>query len=50
MVFHGAYPSEFYRELADALHLEVRGGYYPADAWDRVYRLEQGASLSEAVA
>jgi anaerobic magnesium-protoporphyrin IX monomethyl ester cyclase len=50
MVFQGAYPSEFYRALADALHLEVRGGHYPADAWERVHRLEQGASLSEAVA
>ena len=26
MVFQGAYPSEFYRALAEALHLEVRGG------------------------
>jgi radical SAM superfamily enzyme YgiQ (UPF0313 family) len=50
MVFQGAYPSEFYRALADALHLEVRGGHYPGDAWERVYQLEQRASLSEAVA
>jgi anaerobic magnesium-protoporphyrin IX monomethyl ester cyclase len=50
MVFQGTYPSEFYRALADALHLEVRGGHYPGDAWERVYRLEQRASLSEAVA
>jgi anaerobic magnesium-protoporphyrin IX monomethyl ester cyclase len=50
MVFHGAYPSEFYRALADALHLEVRGEDYPAAAWERVYRLERGASMAEAVA
>ena len=50
MVFQGAWPSEFYRALADALHLEVRGGYYPAHAWERVYRLGQGAGLAEAVA
>jgi len=50
MVFHGTYPSEFYRALADALHLEVRGGHDPAGAWERVYRLERRASLSEAVA
>ena len=49
MVFQGAYPSEFYRALADALHLEVRGGEYPAAAWDRVYQFQQ-ASLTEAVA
>jgi radical SAM superfamily enzyme YgiQ (UPF0313 family) len=48
MVFQGAYPSEFYRALADALHLEVRGGHYPSDAWERVYQLEQTAGVSEA--
>jgi len=43
MMFQGAYSSEFYRALADALHLEVR---QPHDtgairaAWDRVYELE----------
>jgi anaerobic magnesium-protoporphyrin IX monomethyl ester cyclase len=55
MVFQGAYPSEFYRALADALHREVRGGEYPAAAWERVFQLEhgqpeQGAVLAEAVA
>ncbi len=55
MVFQGAYPSEFYRALADALHLEVRGGAYPTAAWERVYHLEQNqparkAALAEAVA
>jgi len=59
MVFQGAYPSEFYRALADALHLEVRGGAYPAAAWERVSLLKHGqlehvrleqVSLTEAVA
>ncbi len=44
MVFQGAYPSEFYRALADALHLEVRGGEHLSAAWERVYRLEPGRS------
>lgn len=38
MMFHGAYSSEFYRELADALHEEVRGGM---PQWDRVRELER---------
>lgn len=38
MMFHGAYSSEFYRELADALHEEVRRG---DPQWDRVYELER---------
>jgi anaerobic magnesium-protoporphyrin IX monomethyl ester cyclase len=50
MVFQGAYPSEFYRALADALHLEVRGGDSVDAAWERVYRLARRASLAEAVA
>ena len=36
MMFQGAYPSEFYRALADALHLEVRqqaDGAALQDAW-----------------
>ena len=43
MMFQGAYSSEFYRALADALHREVR---QPDDteairaAWDRVYEFE----------
>jgi anaerobic magnesium-protoporphyrin IX monomethyl ester cyclase len=36
MVFQGAYPSEFYRALADALHIEVRGGRNLHAAWARV--------------
>jgi radical SAM superfamily enzyme YgiQ (UPF0313 family) len=39
MMFHGAFSSEFYRALADALHAEVRGGDRDA-AWDRVRRLK----------
>jgi len=38
MMFHGAYSSDFYRELADALHEEVRGG---VPRWDRVRELER---------
>ena len=38
MMFHGAYTSEFYRELASALHDEVRGG---DPQWDRVHELEK---------
>lgn len=54
MVFEGAYSSEFYRALADALHLEVRGSAHPSAAWERVYQLEQhleqGTGVAEAVA
>jgi len=45
MMFRGAYSSEFYRALADALHLEVReSGNRSAinAAWDRVYAIEGG--------
>jgi anaerobic magnesium-protoporphyrin IX monomethyl ester cyclase len=38
MMFRGAYSTEFYRELANAVHAEVRGGY---PQWDRVYSLER---------
>ena len=38
MMFRGAYSTEFYRELADAVHAEVRGG---DPHWDRVYALEK---------
>jgi anaerobic magnesium-protoporphyrin IX monomethyl ester cyclase len=41
MMFRGAYSTEFYRALADAVHAEVRG----ADPqWDRVYALERASS------
>jgi anaerobic magnesium-protoporphyrin IX monomethyl ester cyclase len=41
MMFHGAYSSEFYRELANALHEEVRGG---APQWNRVFELEKSSA------
>jgi radical SAM superfamily enzyme YgiQ (UPF0313 family) len=50
MVFRSTYPSEFYRALADALHLEVRGGEPSEDAWERVYRLERSVRIARAVA
>lgn len=42
MMFRGAYSSDFYRALADALHLEVRhsGSQDASKAWNRVYELE----------
>jgi anaerobic magnesium-protoporphyrin IX monomethyl ester cyclase len=40
MMFQGAYSTEFYRELAGALHEEVRGG---VARWDRVWALEKAA-------
>jgi radical SAM superfamily enzyme YgiQ (UPF0313 family) len=52
MLFQGAYSGEFYRALANALHLEVR---QPARteairrAWDRVYTLE-GADMRSRIA
>jgi anaerobic magnesium-protoporphyrin IX monomethyl ester cyclase len=50
MMFQGAYSSEFYRTLADALHLEVRQPYATdtiRSAWDRVYALEFGDGREE---
>jgi len=50
MMFRGAYSSEFYRALADALHLEVRSperGCEIRAAWERVYGLE--GSLARTV-
>ncbi len=43
MMFRGAYSTEFYRALADALHLEVRQPHATEairSAWDRVSALE----------
>jgi len=43
MMFRGTYSSDFYRALADALHLEVRNPEAKgaiADAWERVRELE----------
>ena len=42
MMYQGAFPTEFYRALADALHTEVRGGagMDPAqEAWEKVEQL-----------
>jgi anaerobic magnesium-protoporphyrin IX monomethyl ester cyclase len=42
MMFRGAYSSDFYRALADALHDEVRGSSLDnAGAWERVRELER---------
>ena len=38
MMYEGAFPTEFYRALADALHAEVRGGP-AAEAWEKVEQL-----------
>jgi radical SAM superfamily enzyme YgiQ (UPF0313 family) len=38
MMYQGAFPTEFYRALADALHTEVRGGNVHA-AWEKVEQL-----------
>jgi anaerobic magnesium-protoporphyrin IX monomethyl ester cyclase len=46
MMFRGAYSTAFYRALADALHVEVRGGDR-TQAWNRVDEL-RAAGLSEA--
>ena len=40
MMFHGAYSSEFYREVAAALHEEVRAG---VPRWDRVRAAAAGS-------
>ncbi len=44
MMFRGAYPSEFYRALAHALHLEVRGGPGLRAAWETVHTMQSLAS------
>jgi radical SAM superfamily enzyme YgiQ (UPF0313 family) len=41
MMFHGAYSSEFYRALADALHAEVRGD---EPDWGRVFDIEKSSA------
>jgi anaerobic magnesium-protoporphyrin IX monomethyl ester cyclase len=41
MMFQGAYSSDFYRALSEALHLEVRGGKNLEKAWDRVHALRE---------
>jgi anaerobic magnesium-protoporphyrin IX monomethyl ester cyclase len=46
MMFQGTYSSEFYRALSDALHLEVRGGGDPAEAWARVRELGETSACA----
>ncbi len=50
MMFQGAYSTDFYRVLADAIHLEVRGGSThssnAADAWARVHELRDTPACS----
>ncbi len=46
MMFRGAYSTEFYRELADAVHAEVRGG---DPQWERVYSLERASAKAMPV-
>jgi radical SAM superfamily enzyme YgiQ (UPF0313 family) len=42
MMFQGAFTSEFYRALADALHTEVRNGRTAAkEAWNQVAALKE---------
>jgi anaerobic magnesium-protoporphyrin IX monomethyl ester cyclase len=51
MMFRGAYSSEFYRALADALHREVRQPYATEairSAWDRVHALESPNEREDA--
>jgi radical SAM superfamily enzyme YgiQ (UPF0313 family) len=50
MMFRGAYSTEFYRALADALHTEVRGGDRVDATWRRVLELKESERVTEAVA
>lgn len=53
MMFHGAYSSDVYRVLADALHLEVREPQKKLaiqNAWNRVYELKNSAMTVAGVA
>jgi len=49
MMFRGTYTTDFYRALADALHIEVRGGGDKESAWQRVRVLEPVSAASEAL-
>jgi anaerobic magnesium-protoporphyrin IX monomethyl ester cyclase len=48
MMFRGAFSTELYRALADALHREVRGGKDLDNAWQLVDQL-RGADRSQMV-
>jgi anaerobic magnesium-protoporphyrin IX monomethyl ester cyclase len=50
MLFRGSYTSDFYRALAEALHVEVRGGTGIGEAWARVQALRTDAGRKLAVA
>jgi anaerobic magnesium-protoporphyrin IX monomethyl ester cyclase len=50
MMFRGTYTSDFYRALAEALHLEVRGGTATERAWAQVGLLLAEADRKCAVA
>jgi anaerobic magnesium-protoporphyrin IX monomethyl ester cyclase len=53
MMFQGAYSTDLYRALADALHLEVRrkaGEAAIREAWERVYDLEGSIARAGALA
>src|SRR6202011_882192 len=41
MMFRGAYSTELYRALADAIRAEVRGGAAGNAAWQRVHKLRE---------
>jgi radical SAM superfamily enzyme YgiQ (UPF0313 family) len=49
MIFRGAYSSDFYRALADAIHFEVRGAQSsdPSGLWQRVHQLLGAERLAE---
>ncbi|HYZ83841.1 MAG TPA: radical SAM protein [Bryobacteraceae bacterium] len=50
MMFRGTYPTEFYRALTEAVHLEVRGGGGLDAAWRRVREVKQSAERRVNVA
>jgi anaerobic magnesium-protoporphyrin IX monomethyl ester cyclase len=50
MMFRGTYPTEFYRALTEAVHLEVRGGDGLNAAWRRVRELQKMAQRRVNVA
>ena len=54
MMFQGAYSTDFYRALADAIHLEVRGrstaSANAADAWAHVHELLDAAGCTPSLA
>ncbi len=50
MMFRGTYSTDFYRALANALHIEVRGGDGLDAAWQRVYDLREAEAERGAAA